>query len=51
MAALPCALAAHALAAGHAKKVGAVTAYELLGARALLDEVAAAGHEWHLAPS
>jgi hypothetical protein len=42
MAALPCAAAAAALAAG-STATGAVTAYELAGARALLQTVEAAG--------
>jgi hypothetical protein len=42
MAALPCALAARALASGVPAK-GALTAYELLGARGLLAALAAAG--------
>jgi hypothetical protein len=50
MAALPCALVAHALASGNVKRGGACTAYELLGARALLEQVAAEGFELHATP-
>jgi hypothetical protein len=45
MAALPCALAAHALATGAQTAGGACTAYELLGAEALLNRLTAAGFE------
>jgi hypothetical protein len=45
MAALPCALVAHALAAGTAIAGGTRTAYEFLGAEALLEQCAAAGFE------
>jgi hypothetical protein len=43
MAALPCALAAGALASGEVSRRGAVTAYELLGHRELLAAMAASG--------
>jgi hypothetical protein len=45
MAALPCALAAHALSDGRPAARGACTAYELLGAAPLLDGLVAAGFE------
>jgi len=45
MAALPCALVAHALAAHTAIAAGAWTAYEFLGANALLEHLTAAGFE------
>jgi hypothetical protein len=45
MAALPCTLVAHALAAGTPVAAGAWTAYEFLGADALLDQLTAAGFE------
>lgn len=45
MAALPCALAVAALCAGTHRAEGAVTAFELLGARPLLDRLVAAGFE------
>jgi hypothetical protein len=44
MAALPGALAAAALASGHASRPGAATAYELLGHRELLQAMAAGGY-------
>jgi len=44
MAALPCALAAAALASGAAARRGAMTGYELLGHRALLGAMAASGY-------
>ena len=44
MAALPCALAATALATGHCPHPGAATAYELLGHRELLQAMAASGY-------
>lgn len=44
MAALPCALAASALASGETPRTGAATAYELLGYRRLLDAMAARGY-------
>jgi hypothetical protein len=44
MAALPCALAAAALASGHRVRLGAATAYELLGYRELLQAMAASGY-------
>jgi hypothetical protein len=43
MAALPCALVARALCAGEGQQTGALTAYEFLGARRLLDELTAFG--------
>ena len=43
MAALPCALAAHALATGDAPALGATAAYEFLGADRLLDGLASSG--------
>jgi len=43
MAALPCALAAAALASGNRVRPGAATAYELLGHRELLQAMAASG--------
>ena len=45
MAALPCALVAHALATRTAIAAGAWTAYEFLGANALLEQLTAAGFE------
>jgi hypothetical protein len=47
LAALPCALAARDLCAGHVRKRGAVTAYEFFGARPLVDKLIAAGFELH----
>jgi hypothetical protein len=47
MAALPCALVAHALSAGGAWPSGAATAYEFLGAAPLLEGLVAAGFELH----
>jgi hypothetical protein len=47
MAALPCALVARALYEGKTAKHGAATAYEFLGARALLQKVIEAGFELH----
>jgi saccharopine dehydrogenase-like NADP-dependent oxidoreductase len=44
MAALPCVLCARALDDGSAPARGALTAYELLGAQALVDAVCAAGY-------
>ena len=44
MAALPCALAASALASGDRGRRGAATAYELLGHRELLQAMAACGY-------
>jgi saccharopine dehydrogenase-like protein len=44
MAALPCALAASALASGDSTRRGAVTAYGLLGHRQLLQAMAASGY-------
>jgi len=44
MAALPCALAATALASGDCARPGAMTAYELLGHRELLQAMAASGY-------
>jgi hypothetical protein len=44
MAALPCALAAAALASGDPVRPGAATAYELLGHRELLQAMAASGY-------
>jgi NAD(P)-dependent dehydrogenase (short-subunit alcohol dehydrogenase family) len=44
MAALPCALAAAALASGDGARPGAATAYELLGHRELLQAMAACGY-------
>lgn len=43
MAALPCVLAAEALARGTIRATGSLTAYELLGARALCEQMASAG--------
>jgi hypothetical protein len=45
LAALPCALAAHALARGAVRARGALTAYEYLGAAGLLRQVAERGFE------
>ena len=45
MAALPCAVVAHALADGSATIRGAATAYECLGAERLLEQLTAAGFE------
>jgi hypothetical protein len=47
MAALPCALVARTLSEGDGQIGGAVTAYEFLGARALLEKLVAAGFELH----
>jgi hypothetical protein len=47
MAALPCALVARTLSEGVGQICGAVTAYELLGARALLEKLVGAGFELH----
>jgi hypothetical protein len=44
MAALPCALAAAALASGDCARPGALTAYELLGHRELLQAMAVSGY-------
>jgi len=43
MAALPCAIVAHALATGNIHRTGASTAYEFLGAGPLLDALVSAG--------
>jgi Saccharopine dehydrogenase NADP binding domain len=48
MAALPCALAARALAEGREGPYGALTAYEFLGAETLLNALVAEGFEMHL---
>ena len=45
MAALPCALVAHAISSGKPIKGGAWTAYEFLGAERLLEQLTAAGFE------
>ena len=45
MAALPCVLAVQALASGEAKRMGAITAYELIDAAQLLEQIAAAGYQ------
>jgi hypothetical protein len=50
MAALPCALVAHALACGEVKERGAHTAYEFLGADTLLQGLTAEGFELHAIP-
>jgi hypothetical protein len=47
MAALPCALAAEALATDRLPARGALTAYDFLGSAGLLDAVVAAGFELH----
>jgi hypothetical protein len=47
MAALPCALVSHALSRGEVSVRGAVTAYEFLGARFLLEKLVEAGFELH----
>jgi hypothetical protein len=47
MAALPCALVAHALSNGSLAATGALTAYEFLGAKDLLEGLVAAGFELH----
>lgn len=47
MAALPCALAARALATEEVSQPGAFTAYEFLGASVLLDRLVAAGFQLH----
>jgi hypothetical protein len=51
LAALPCALAAHALARGEIKGWGARTAYELLEAGTLLERLTAEGFELYVAPA
>jgi short subunit dehydrogenase-like uncharacterized protein len=51
MAALPCAVAAHALASGPAKAAGVLAPYEFLGASALLERLAGEGFELHEAGS
>jgi hypothetical protein len=52
MAALPCALVAHALALGRGlERGGALAAHELLGSEALLKRLTAAGYELHSTPS
>jgi hypothetical protein len=51
MAALPCALAAHALASGACKESGALAGHDLLGAAELLQRLTEAGHELHVPPS
>jgi hypothetical protein len=50
LAALPCALAAHALARGEIKGWGARTAYELLEAGTLLERLVGEGFELYVAP-
>lgn len=47
LAALPCALVARALSEGKVQARGAMTAYEALGARPLLDQLVAAGFRLH----
>jgi hypothetical protein len=51
MAALPCALVARSLGQGPGPVQGACTAYELLGAVPLLEQLVAAGFELHVTPS
>ncbi len=48
MAALPCALVAHALASGGRKERGAMVAHELFGATELLERLTAEGNVLHL---
>lgn len=48
MAAFPCALVARAMAEAGAASCGAMTAYEYLGATALLDSLVAKGFEMHV---
>lgn len=48
MAAVPCARVAQALSEDNVPRQGALTAYEFLGAKALLDELVAAGFEFHV---
>jgi hypothetical protein len=45
MAALACALAAHALRPGSMAATGAMTAYELFGAKTLLERICEQGFE------
>lgn len=47
MAALPCALVARALSEDRRARLGAMTAYEFLGAAPLLEDLVAAGFELH----
>jgi hypothetical protein len=47
MAALPCALVARALSEDCIAAPGALTAYDFMGARTLLDKLVEAGYELH----
>jgi hypothetical protein len=49
MAALPCAFAAHTLAAGTTRTPGVLPAYDFLGASALLERLVAESYELHQA--